>query len=448
MSLRAAAPFSPRMALTLIVVATLAFLGVLWLIGSGLSETRTNDGGAHGGAKGLTGYAAFGAYLEKRGYGVQRVRSLAGLRQPGLLVLTPPANTDGRELARLVNRRRGAGPTLLIMPKWLAGPVPPTQPGTREGWVSFYDTQAPEWRGFYDSVTVSLDPVKADSAKSQHPAAGWFAGPLRGKLPNSQVVLSARGPTLVPLVEADGSGRLLAAYDADGGDYPALRDLSLAPEPRQAVEARASGGHAGMYPVILVFEPDLLNNYGFARIDNARLGEALVAAALDGVHGDAARTVTFDLTLNGFGRSRSLLTLAFEPPFLAATLCLLLAALVAGWRAFSRFGPPRLAGRSLAFGKRALVSNAAGLVQRTRRLHLVTAPYADAARDRLARSLALPARLDAPSAEAAIDRALAARAPAAPSFTETAASLRRARKPHDILRAARALHALERILIK
>jgi hypothetical protein len=193
-----------------------------------------------------------------------------------------------------------------------------------------------------------------------------------------------------------------------------------------------------------VFDADLFNNYGMSREPNARLAEQIIRASLNG----EAKTVAFDLTLVGYGRSPSLLTLAFTPPYLAATLCLLLAAAVALWRAYRRFGPPLLAGQSIAFGKRALVSNAAGLIHRARRLHLLGTPYADSARERLAKSLALPTRLDHVSAEAAIDRALAARSPGSAPFSAVAANLRAARRPSDLLRAARQLHALERTLTR
>ena len=118
------------------------------------------------------------------------------------------------------------------------------------------------------------------------------------------------------------------------------------------------------------------------------------------------------------------------------------------WRAYHRFGPPLLAARSIAFGKRALVANAAGLLRRAKRLHLLGGPYADAARERLVKALALPARLEPEAAEAAIDRALAVRAPDAQTFTAAAADLRAAKRPRDMLRAAQRLNSLERILLQ
>jgi hypothetical protein len=154
------------------------------------------------------------------------------------------------------------------------------------------------------------------------------------------------------------------------------------------------------------------------------------------------------MTLNGHARSSNLLTLAFTPPFLATTLCLLLAAALVGWRAFVRVGLPRKQGRAIAFGKTALVANAAGLMRRTRRLHLVTRPYLDRSRERLVRALALPRQADAEATDRAIDRALKVRAPDAPAYSATAAKLLSARHPHDAVRAARDLHSLERKLVR
>lgn len=433
MSARAESPFAPRTVLGMVVVGGLAFLAFLWFVGAGLTGGDTNNGQATAGGKGLAGYAAMADYLERRGYAVSRVQSKGQLDQPGLLILTPPHFIDGKEIERVVERRRRIGPTLVITPKWNALPL--TQqlsPKAKPGWVALGQPMAPEWRGFRDDISVGIKPMRAGGRP-----ASWTGGGTAGALPVAEAVLSGRSDELEPLITGDQDARMLAGYVGnDGGNTNALDAIAR-------VDHRIEPGRDdGLYPLVFVFEPDLLNNYGFADEANARLAERLVQASLNG----GPKVVRFDLTLNGFARSQNLLTLAFTPPFLAATLCLLLAALVTGWRAFNRFGPPRLAVRALAFGKRALVDNAAGLVRRTRRLYLVAPPYADAVRDRVARALALPHRLDPAATEAAIDRALAARAPDAEPFSQAAARLRAARRPHELLRAAQALHSLERTL--
>ena len=196
------------------------------------------------------------------------------------------------------------------------------------------------------------------------------------------------------------------------------------------------------YPVVFVFEPDLLDNYGLARAANADLAVELIDAVTDWEIGPVA----FDLTQNGLGRAMNLLTLAFTPPFLAATLCLIIAGIVVGWRAFRRFGPPLAQGPAIALGKGQLVANSAGLIRRSGRLHLLGPPYAALMRRTIAARLGLKPQGDDASIDAAIDRALGTRGLSDTPFAALAARLASARKPHELLRAADALKSIERKL--
>lgn len=429
MTNRAANPFSPRTVLALVLFGAVAFIALLWMMGAGMTGGSTNNGGGHAGGKGLNGFAALTQLLEKRGYQVDLARNPARLDEPGLLILTPPQTAKGSEIAKIVERRRRIGPTLVITPKWLASPMPPTGTG-KQGWVALSGTAPPTWQGFLDDVTVRIAPLSKDWRRH------WLGRDASGMLPQPTAVLSGSGPRLAALVSTS-EGRTLAAYVQDEGFYPALEELA-------PLIHHATGDDDSLYPLIVVFEPDLLDNYGMARRENALLADQLIRAATSG----APRRITFDVTLNGLGRSANLLTLAFTPPYLAATLCLLLAAVAAAWRAFLRFGAPRTTGRAIAFGKRALVTNSAGLIRRTRRLHLVTRPYADRVRERIARTLGLPRQPSPEATETAIDRALALRTPGAEPFSQLAARLRAAHKPLAIVRAAQALHSLERTLTR
>jgi len=421
-------PFAPRAVLLLVLFGALVFVGLLWAIGAGQTGGKTNNGGGHAGGTGLNGFAAFSRLLDSRGVNVVQARNPALLEKPGLLVLTPPAQAKGEELQRIVFRRREIGPTMIIAPKWIAATVPAREANGKEGWVHLAGTTLPQWREFYDDIAVSLRPAPARGGKH------WAARGLRGVLPDPKQVESGAGANLVPLV-VTADERVLAGYYQDEGYYPEFAELA-------PPATRSSGDADHLYPVIMVFEPDLLDNYGMASRDNAALAGLLVDAALQ----NSPRQVTFDLTQNGLGRTANLLTLAFTPPYLAATLCLVLAALAAGWRSFLRFGPSRAQGRTIAFGKEALVASAANLIRRTKRLHLVTRPYADRTRERVARTLGLPRQPDPAATEQAIDHALARREPNAPSFSQLAANLRGAHSPTTILRAAQALHSLERTI--
>lgn len=437
--MRARSPFSRGAALGLVGIGALLFVAVLWLIGAGLNAGPANNGGSHGAGRGLAGYAALSALLDRQGWQVAQARSEAMLKGPGLVVLTPPAGAEGADIARIVTARRQIGPTIVITPKWRTTPfdkLPQEVPGAKPGWTALDGVAAPEWKGFLDDVTVSLGPLSGGR---------WKADAASGPLPDPRAVLSGHGPHLVPLIEGSShEGPILAAFLEDGGHYPALDRIAL-------VGGDPGDPDSGLYPLVIVFEPDLIDNYGMARRENALYALRLIEAVSEG----APRAVTFDLTLNGLARKPNLLTLAFTPPFLAATLCLLAAALIAAWRAFVRFGPARESGPALAFGKAALVANAGGLIRRGGRLHLLGPPYAALVRDRLARALALPRHADPEQTDAAIDRALQARAFVAgqphssvageASFSSLARALSAARRPAELLAAARRLHALDQI---
>lgn len=434
-------PFSPAAVLGLVGLGTVLFVALLWMIGAGMVHGSMNDGGAHGASKGLTGYAALAGLLEKQGWQVSLARSEGELAQPGLLILTPPQEADGKAIDRIVQRRKHIGPTLVVTPKWQAIPIGnagAAVPGAKSGWVSLAGAAPPQWKGFLDDVGVSIAPAEGPRE--------WFAQGVSGVLPDGKAVLSGHGDAIVPLVALRPEGRVLAGYIAGTGRWPTLDSLALNPADGGAAPDPDAEGEAAnaSYPLVVVFEPDLLDNYGFARRENALEALRLVEAA----GADGPRRVTFDVSLNGFARSPNLLTLAFTPPFLAATLCLLLAALLVGWRAFLRFGPALAAAPALAFGKGQLVANAAGLVRRSRRLHLLAPPYAALVRERLVRALGLPHRADPAARDAAIDRALAHRAPGSEPFSAAAARLSRATSPAETLRAAQALHAIERNLEK
>ena len=429
-------PFSARTALALVLFGSLVFVALLWMIGTGLGTGDANDGGAHAEGRGLNGYSAFAKLLEQGGHSVRRSRSAEAFGAPGLLILTPPPQAKGIDIAKAVNRHRRVGPTIVITPKCLAMPTSAKDTAAKRGWVRLVGASGPNWPGFLDQVTV--DVRQGDKGQP----SSWRTRTLTGRFPDPSHVMSGAGAGLIPLVTGT-RGEIHAAY-LDDGAFPTLAALfpdTSAVSDAQYADADEEDGEP--YPLVIVFDPDLLDNYGMASLPSAQLAEALVRATA-GNAGD----VTFDLTLNGLERQTSLLTLAFSPPFLAATLCLLLAAGAVGWRAFLRFGPPHAPGRAIAFGKRALVANAAGLIVRSRRYHLLGQPLADAARQRLARAFALPRDRDAVGELEALDRAAGLAGAGPQAFSQISARLAQARNQRDLVKAAAELHALERTLTK
>jgi hypothetical protein len=427
--------FARGTTLGIVLVGALAFAVVLYWLGTG--GGATNNGGGHAGGRGLNGYAGLAAMLQADGVKVNRARSKDALKGAGLVILTPPADAKGDDIAAIINDRRYIGPTMVIAPKWRAYPEK-NNPKMRRGWTRLVGTESPDWKNYHDDLSLSF---------SKTPAGGWrgtgaFAE-RHGALPDDRQVQSGEGPALESLIETSG-GRTLAGYVVADGNNSVLdrwigivsRDGGNDGEIDDSHEVRA-------FPVVLVFEPDLLNNWGLATRETGLMARRLVFAA-SGV--DHPATATFDLTLNGLGASRNLLTLAFEPPFLAATLCFAMALFAAGWRSFNRFGPARQTQREIPLGKTVLVRNTAGLIRRAGRMRLVAGPYADASRERLVLALGLPRGRPVEETEAAIDRMQERQDTSGSRYSELAAQLRAARSSADVVQRAVALQRVEKDL--
>jgi hypothetical protein len=422
-----AGAFSPRAVLGIVLFGALTFAAMLWFIGQGDTGPGPDNGQAHARGHGLTGYAGLVSMLQKQGVDVSVSRSPGRLDDESLLVLTPSAWADADDIAEIIDRRRYTGSTLLILPKWYAAKVPASLTGAKKGWVQLVGTARPGW-------TDDLGNGQEMSVKLATLAAGpsdWRGLGLSGRLPERKSVLGLEEGPWTSLVR-DSKGRDLVAYANDHGCYPIL-DAAAG---QAAPEAECD---TDKWSLVVAFEPDLFDNYGLADRNRALLAAKVIDIAREGQD----VPVVFDLTLNGFGANKNLLTLAFQPPFIAATLCLILALIVVGWRAFARFGPPVAEARTIAFGKARLASNAAGFIRRSGRLHLLATPFADLVARRLAHALGLR-RAD----PIEIDAALGRLDPDGPTFTQLADRLAAARGASQTVRAAHALKSLERTVTR
>ncbi|MEM7703205.1 MAG: DUF4350 domain-containing protein [Pseudomonadota bacterium] len=394
------APFSKGGLLGLLVVGFGTFLAILYFLAIGdTGPDDSNNGRAHAGAQGLNGYSALVELVEADGFDTTLSRDASELETPDLLVLAPPAGTDPEELARLFNSRRDLGPTLVILPKWSAFPASRSPDlanpdEAKDGWVLVRNITRPRWiNSEYVPISFELKPAgaedneEANGLSRRFETRGALAG-IMGDLPSDLGWHATKLASHEPLI-VDEAGRAIA--------------LSYTDPTSQLSDANPNW-------LIFVVEPDLMNNWGLAEETRALAALSIVRYMGD----DYSGRVVFDLTYNGFGGAMNLLTLAFQPPFLAATLCLILALVVLGWRAFLRFGPSAAPERETAFGKASLVTNGADLIVRAGRLNLLAKPYIKLSEERVA--------------------------PNIDALTAPADDLRRARKPADILRAARALY--------
>jgi len=199
----------------------------------------------------------------------------------------------------------------------------------------------------------------------------------------------------------------------------------------------------GEGPHFVAADPDLFNNQGIR--DPARAAAAL--ALIDRLNPRENGPIAFDLTVNGLSgdKSRSLLRTALEPPFLAMTLALVIAAILAGLHGAFRFGQPRREERAIAFGKATLVENSAGLIRLARREARLGGAYAEVIRQDAARLSGAPGALQGDALDAYLDRMTKGdRAP----FSALASRLAHARDRYELVAGARALFSWKKDIIR
>ena len=392
-------PFNVKLMLGLIAGGIVAFAAFMLLAAYAGDFRSGRDGRAHALSVSATGFKGIVELVGHSGGQARLVRTEAELESEGLLVLAVEQGTDPRTLKEVVDRR-GAKATLLILPKWLTVPNK-----RRSGWVYAIDPLDEQF------LTALIGEVQG--VKIVQPTQGRGVAAGRELLEGVKVPLPKRpqyvaGKDVKPLLAGPG-GALLAQL--------------------------------GDRPLWILSDPDLMNNHG---LKNARTARAALQM-LETLNTTEAETIGFDLTLNGFGRKPNVLKLAFEPPFLALTLSLFVAALLAGLHGAFRFGPEEREERAIAFGKAALVENSAGLIKLARREHRLGGAYADVIAEEAARASGAPAGLQPGELEAYLDRLSPADGP---KFTYLTARARAAADTSDLIGAARALFLWKKEIIQ
>ncbi|MBV9930053.1 MAG: hypothetical protein JO013_03820 [Alphaproteobacteria bacterium] len=383
-------PFHPAVIGLIAVVGILAFVGML-VLGAYAPDLRSGrNGGSHALSNGATGFSALVRLAEATGRRPEIVRDLSRLDdEEALVVATPERGAD--DLSDLLRRHEGK-PILLVMPKWQTV----GDPG-HAGWIKTIGLRPPSDP---ERLLAPQHPLTVErhreAGKPLRTVPAEAPAEMRFTAPGALQTMSGKG--LTPIV-TDADGRIVIGQIDHGRTY-------------------------------VLADPDLIDNRAMADLHQA--GAAL--ALLDYLNATDARTILFDVTMNGLGRSKSPLKLAFDPPFLATTLALAAAILLAGLHGLFRFGAPRRPPRALAFGKAALVDNAAALVRKARRQAALGTRYAELVRQRAATAFGVPARLQGAAVDAYLD-GLGGR-----PFSELAAAAADARDRDHLLGAAQALH--------
>jgi hypothetical protein len=373
-------------------VLILTLVGIVALVALAVAAVFAGDfrGGqdprAHALSRSAVGYAASGVLMEALGAPVVISRTRLRSADDALLVLTPDATTTAEQLAQFPR----SGGTLIVLPKWQVSSNP-LNPGAVEKVAPLPagGQYTPLLAAYARRTVLRQEPTNAM-------ARVHFARKPQTRFPTGRIdrLQTVAGEGWIPVM-VDGAGRAVLAQSA----------------------TRPT--------VWLLAEPDLLNNHGLASRDNARLaGLLLDLGRHDG-------PVIFDVTLAGYERERGIGRTLLTPPWLAATLCALAAAVLMGLHALASFGPTRRAGRAFSPGAAALVDNSAGLVRMARKEGELAPAYAALVQARIAAALG-------PHADAAwLEELAARRGLSLPS--DLAAEAAAAKSRHDVLSVGRKL---------
>ena len=383
-----------RSTMLLIVAVGVAAFCAMLILGAYAPDLRSGkNGGAHVLSNAATGFSGIVRLAEATGRAPDIIRQDYMHETEDLVVLAPEnAATDLTD----VLRTRSARVTLLVLPKWQA----------------FRDPKKPGWVRVVGLLPRNQpEGVLAPDSKLSVRRTRTAAQMLVTVPAHAPAELSFPAPPIIQTISGEGLEPIIT--DSRGG-------IVL--------------GKLGAGPLFVLADPDLLNNHGMA--DARRAAAAL--ALLDWLNSTDAEAVHFDVTLNGLGSSKSPLKLAFDPPFLAVTLAIAAALLLAGLQAIARFGVPLRPERAIAFGKAALVDNSAALVRKAGREAHLGGRYADLIRERMAATLRLPPAMPEEKIVARLDALKAEN-----SFSSLAQGAEAASTREGVLAAARALHQWE-----
>lgn len=409
------APFDPRVMIAVVLVGVVGFIAMWALIALGPQLSAGSNGGSHALSRSAPGFAGIVDLAERSDIWIDVRRKpvkagpLAEDEGRTLLVLTPDFDTDPDDMAELIAQHEGE-PVLVVLPKWRTG-----SHKTQKGWAgSGSAIPAPSSlvpKGFATAIDRPRLTNVTAPAGAALTGSGFNRGTFTVKAGQWQVMAIGR------------NGAMLALPGSDDG-----------------VLMRAAQGD-----LYLLTDPDLINNFAFASRGGARTALAVLDAVAE--DGDAGG-IAFDVTLNGLGSGGTgFLRLAFVPPFIGITLCLIAAGIFALWQAAVRFGPARAMARVIPISKLALIESSAELVAQTQRESDAVVPWLRGQREAVARALHAPSGLAGEALDEWIDRRRPAK-DGAEGFAALARRLLLARSTADMLGTARQLHMIRKDLLR
>ncbi len=444
--------FSARVMVALVVVGVIAFAAFLVLSAYAEEFREDRSGGTHALSRSSIGFAGLVDLLERRGVNAVIARGDMGdFSDADPRILTPayPVAEDERPEAW--------EPVLVVLPKWA------TIRHRRPGWVrttSLRNARGVEsiLAGFTLSedddafdLSAALEHIQDAREAEDDAEAEERDDTAQGEEQAREHAQEEAARQRIRVTRTEGEGALTLTPTAQAADtpfagLPVLRTGVI--EARQALTPPVDDPDA-LIPILVagdggvmlgqlrgtntfvLSEPDLMNTHGIADPDTAFFAVTLIETWTGGA------PVLFDVTLHGFQRTRNLLRLMFEPPFLPLVLGLVFAGALIGWRGGVRVSPPRRQGRVYAFGKTTLIDSITGLVRATGRELRLGPAYAA-----LTRAIATETVWGRARAGLVSDEALNRLGDdAQPDFSTLRRAVEDARDPYELVDAARALHA-------
>ena len=393
-----AGTFRGRTVALMLAIGLIGFAGML-LLGAYAPDLKSGkNGGAHALSDAFTGFSGLVQLAEASGRKPRILRSSHDFDTEDLLIVTPESGATDITAALT---GRANKPTLFILPKW----------------ETMADEHHPGWARYSGLVSLYeptgvLAPGIRFTMRQYRSGGGALVSPdFPGRFWAPRPIQVVTGIEQNNRQQDKGWRKLTPLITDRHGNMVLLQ--------------------VGEGPLYVLADPDLLNNRGMKDAGQA----ATALALLDWLNSTDPDGIAFDVSMNGFGHSKSPLKLLFEPPFLAMTLAIVATLLLVGVRAFGRFGPEIRAARAIAFGKAALVDNSALLIRKAGREAELGGRYAATIRDHAARIFGAPPRLRDEALDAYLDSVKGNG-----RFTELARAAQASTNRNSLLDAAQALH--------
>ncbi|MER9978195.1 DUF4350 domain-containing protein, partial [Mesorhizobium sp. M0085] len=292
-------PFNRKTLFWGIFASLLAAAGFFLLSTYAPDFRQPGNGGATPLSKSGVGYAGLAEWLRLTGEAPLMARTEDDLARDILLIVTISPDSDPEALDRILELRDDRE-TLFVLPKWQTLPLQ-----QHEGWKMkierLPDTAVNDWLGRIAKAKLGVGRSTVEQLE------------IRGHLvaaPQDMQWVADDHPII-----AAGSGKAVLIEFQDK-------------------------------PFFILTDPDLINNSALGDADKATAARDLIQWLRPG-----KGLVMFDLTLHGGARKYDLAKLLVEPPFLALTLTILIAAALAFLHGLGRFGPPRMDQRPICIGK-------------------------------------------------------------------------------------------------